>query len=403
MKSTLNYQNSSARTIALSIGLLASCSVNALDNIQSDTDLSLRYRIETVDQDSLDKMAKASTVRTRLTFKTDWTHNIDTLIEFDDVTAFLLDDYNAGAGNTPDKFQYPVIADPEGTELNQAFIRYNHKKFKAAYGRQRILVGNQRFIGGVGWRQNEQTFDSLKLDGNAGLKDFNFGFAHVFNVNRIWGEEVAAGDHKHNTNLLNADYTGFANGTLSAYYFQIDNIDADTLSNNTFGVRYAGNYQNIYYAAEIATQSDGGDNPNNYSTNYLLIDANYNKDNFSVGGGLEILGGDTDGGQGFTTSLATLHKFQGWADMFTQTPAAGIKDFYLKGTYKINDYSMYLVFHDFNTDENSESLGSEIDFSVSKELAPKLSGLLKLASFNSSHSAYPSTDKFWFMLSYRFQ
>ena len=33
-----------------------------------------------------------------------------------------------------------------------------------------------------------------------------------------------------------------------------------------------------------------------------------------------------NGVKGFTTPLASLHKFQGWADKFTATPANGIED-----------------------------------------------------------------------------
>jgi hypothetical protein len=40
----------------------------------------------------------------------------------DYVARVIWDDYNAGAGNSPDKGKYPVVADPTGPDLNQAFI-----------------------------------------------------------------------------------------------------------------------------------------------------------------------------------------------------------------------------------------------------------------------------------------
>ena len=47
-----------------------------------------------------------------------------------------------------------MVADPDGTEINQALLRYDHTKGNAVVGRQRINLDNQRFIGSVAWRQN---------------------------------------------------------------------------------------------------------------------------------------------------------------------------------------------------------------------------------------------------------
>ncbi len=372
---------------------------SAGDKIENDLDLSFRYRLENVDQDNLSKNAVASTLRTRATIKTKWSDAFDTVLEFDDVTELQGDEYNSGAGTSPDRGQYPVVADPVGTELNQGFVRYTSGDTKAALGRQRILVGNQRFVGGVGWRQNEQTYDSFTLKTKFS-QDLSFNYAYVFNVNRIFGETVAAGDHTHNTHLFNADYK-LSTGKLSAYYFMIDNEDALGLSNNTFGVSYAGKVDAFNYKLEFASQSDAGDNPNSYDANYYLVDGSYKTGNSSFGAGMEVLGGDSSGGQGFTTSLATLHKFQGWADVFLATPASGIEDTYLNFSHKMNGYNFKVIYHDFSSDEGSNSLGTEIDFVISKKISKNLSGLFKYASFDSDSASYVSRDKLWFMLTYK--
>lgn len=389
----------------LAASILAATSFAAIaedtkkDGVNSTVDLSFRYRIETVDQDGFAEDAQASTMRTRATIKTSWTDNIDTVFEFDDVSEIGLDDFNSGAGTSPNRGQYPVVADPEGTELNQGYISYTSGDTKTAIGRQRILVGNQRYVGGVGWRQNEQTYDSFTLKTKFS-NDLSFNYAHVYNVNRIFGETVPAGDHDHNTHLINADYK-VGGGKLSGYYFSIDNEDAAGLSNDTLGVRYAGKMNDFSYVVELATQSDGGDNPNSYDASYYLLDGSYKSGNASFGAGIEMLGGDTAGGQGFTTSLATLHKFQGWADVFLGTPAAGIEDTYLKGTYKLNGFNFKLIYHDFSTDEGGVDLGTEVDFAVSKKLTNHLSGLLKFASFSSDNATYASRDKVWLMFTYK--
>ena len=140
------------------MGILALAgSVNAfaadgIDNLIADgkTSLSFRYRFEGVDDDAFDLKAKASTLRTRLGFKSGAVHGFSLLAEFDDIREIGTNNFNAGAGNTPGRIEYPIIADPEGTEVNQAYIEYAGSYVAPRLGRQRINLDNQRFIGGVG-------------------------------------------------------------------------------------------------------------------------------------------------------------------------------------------------------------------------------------------------------------
>lgn len=355
-------------------------------------DLGFRYRIETVDQTTMD--AEASTLRTRATIKTSWTSKIDTVIEFDDVSVIGMDDYNAGLGTNT---EHSVIVDPEGTEVNQSFIRYNGESVKVAFGRQRILLANQRHVGGVGWRQNEQTFDSFTMNKNVS-DNFSFSYNYVFNVNRIFGETVAAGDNTHDTHLLNLDYK-LGSGKLTGYFYSIDNENVAAASNNTYGLRYAGKVGDFSYTAELASQSEEADNTKDYSANYYLLEGNYKVNDTSFGLGYEVLGGDVDGGQGFTTSLATLHAFQGWADKFLVTPAAGIEDLNLNVSTKLGGFGFKFVHHDFSSDQTSADLGTEFDMSISKKFSDKLSGLFKYANYNDVEGA-GDVEKMWIMLSY---
>ena len=57
---------------------------------------------------------------------------------------------------------YPVVADPENYDLNRLQLTNSSLPGTViTLGRQRILLDDQRFVGNVGWRQNEQTFDAL--------------------------------------------------------------------------------------------------------------------------------------------------------------------------------------------------------------------------------------------------
>jgi len=87
--------------------------------------------------------------------------------------------------------------------------------------------------------------------------------------------------------------------------------------------------------------------------------------------------------------------------VFLNTPVAGITDFYLNGSFKVNGINIKVVYHDFETDEENDDLGNELDISVSKKLTKKLAGLFKYASFDSDNLSYASRDKIWLMLSYK--
>ena len=83
--------------------------------------LDFRYRYEFVDQDGFAKDAYASTLRTRLAYRSPYFSNFGFQFELDDVRSIGNDLYNSTRnGNT----NRPVVADPDGTEVNQALILY---------------------------------------------------------------------------------------------------------------------------------------------------------------------------------------------------------------------------------------------------------------------------------------
>jgi hypothetical protein len=150
--------------------------------------LDFRYRFENVDQDGIKKDATANTLRSRITLETAPLSGFSALIEMDDVTAIGSDDYNSTSNG---KTQYPVIADPEGTDINQGYFKYAGEEFAGILGRQRINHGNQRFIGGVSWRQNEQTYDSLRGTWSP-IEILKLDLSYVNNVSRIFGPDDGA-------------------------------------------------------------------------------------------------------------------------------------------------------------------------------------------------------------------
>lgn len=373
--------------------------------VSGDLSLGVRARYEFVDQDGFDKDANATTTRLRLNYKTGQWHNLTAFIEFDHVFNVLVTDYNSGAGTSPNKTAYPVIADPDGSDLNQFYIDYAFDPaWKIRLGRQRTLLDNQRFVGGVGWRQNEQTYDAVSVTTTA-LENATIFYSYVTQVRRIFGQTVSAGKANVDTHLLNLKFRINDDWSVTPYAYLIDDHDTPVFSTSTIGARIAGDVDigdgKLALLGEFATQSDAGDAPVSFDANYSHFTAAWTgKAGLSLGLGLETLGGSSNPGEAFRTPMATLHAFNGWADKFVATPAAGLKDTYLTVKAPFAGWKFTAVYHDFAAETGSGDFGNEFDLSASRKLSDRYSLLLKGALFSAdSGAAVTDTTKFWVMFS----
>jgi hypothetical protein len=369
-----------------------------------DVSLGLRARYEFVDQDGFDEDANATTTRLRLNYRTAKWNNWSAFVEFDHVFNILLTDYNSGGGTSPNKGEYPVIADPDGSDLNQMYFDYSSSPdWKFRLGRQRILLDNQRFVGGVGWRQNEQTFDAFSLTTTA-LGNTKFFYSYVGQVKRIFGETVPGGTNNLDSHLLNIKIDLGDSWAVTPYAYLIDNKDVTAFSTSTIGARIAGDLAvgegKISLLGEFATQSDAGDAPVSFDADYSHFTATWvGASGLSIGVGMESLGGNPEEDSAFRTPLATLHAFNGWADKFLATPDAGIKDSYVSAKLALGKWKLTAVFHDFAAETGGGDYGAEIDLAAARKLSDRYSLLLKGAFFSADNaSAYTDTDKFWVML-----
>ena len=399
--------------LALAIAAVVSISAvpshaegNLSDAIKNgEAHLSLRLRYEDVDQSKpADLQGDALTLRTRLNYKTAAFHGFTTFLEVDDVSALDDDGYNS---TTNGRLGKAVIADPEGTEVNQAWLQYVNGDTKVRYGRQRINLDNQRFIGSVGFRQNEQTFNAFSIN-NQSLSDTTLFYARINEVKRIFGEDSAKGSHNNSTDLFNAKYSGLSVGDITAYAYLIDNKDAPRFSTDTVGLRFAGvcSENIVSYALEYAHQKDSNNNALNYEAGYMLAEVGANLSDATFKLGYEVLGSD-DGQASFITPLATLHKFQGWTDQFLSTPDEGVADLYITAGTKLSGVKLLAVYHQFTADEKNgfgdNDLGSEIGVKVAKSFNGY--GLsLKYAVYSAGDDSFgkSDTDKLWLTATAKF-
>ncbi len=406
MKTCVKY----AFTTLLMCSSVSILAENSLDDaIQNgDIGLDLRYRYEFVDQDSFDENAEASTLLARVNYRMQEWHGWQFFLEVDGVAEFLFEDFNSGAGTSgPERSIFPVVADPDGIELNQAWLDYRfNSDTNARFGRQRIVLDNQRFIGGVAWRQNEQTYDAISLNAKP-VGEGELFLAYVFNVNRIFGDSVPAGDHDQDTVLAHYQWPLNPQIKLTGYYYDIANNDAPAFSTRTFGIRAGGDHDwgryQISWGAEAANQADNSNNPVDYTANYLRLDAGFGFEWAKLYGGLEVLeGDDASSGAAFRTPLATLHAFNGWADQFLVTPDDGIEDWFIGISGKLDVYRWNVIWHDFSAESGGRDFGSELDASLSRKFGKHFGLLLKAAFFDADDVAFTDTTRFWLMLTAKF-
>ena len=305
------------------------------------------------------------------------------------------------------------MADPEDTELNQAFVKYNWKdaSTQIVAGRQRIKLDDDRFVGNVGWRQNEQTFDAVTFKSALG-EDVSLLYSFVWDVNRIFGPDSNR-DFKSQSHLINLSIGGTPVGKVVVFGYLLD-LDNDfagqagafASSSDTIGVRLTGKADldgelALAYILSVAHQVDAGDNPTDYEAQYYLIEGKLVHEAGHVGAAYEVLSSD-QGMIGFSTPLATGHKFNGWADVFLATPPEGLQDIYLyAGTKLPGDIAAKVIYHWFHSEEGGGDLGEELDVVLKKVLSKNTTALAKVAYFDGDGAAYPDRYKVWFQVEFK--
>jgi len=364
------------------------------------TNANLRYRYETVNDT---KTATASTVRLRLAYETADFKGLGAKVEFEHLTSLGGQNYNSKANG---QTAYSVIADPEFTEVNQAYLSYSGIPDSAVkYGRQKIVLDNQRFIGNVGWRQNEQTYDALSVV-NKSLPDTQIMAAYISNVNRIFSNNAlatsgaAAGNFAMQSSIVNVNYKGLSAGEIVGYSYMLDfSLPANAgNSSKTYGLRFKGKTSigdnTLHYTAEAATQSNYANNPSTYTVSYSLLEGGVDFKPASVKLGYEVLG--SNGSKAFSTPLATLHAFNGWVDMFLGTPATGLTDSYVSASTKLAGVKMAAVYHNFSAASGSVKYGTELDLVLVKVISKQYLVGAKYGSFaTQSAPTRADTNKLW--------
>ena len=366
---------------------------------EGKVEVDLRYRFELVREDGFSEDAVASTLRLRLGYRTGAYHGVFTLVDFEALEIIGGEQYNSTANGLTD---FPVVADPEDEEINQAYIGYSGLKgtvFKL--GRQRITLDNHRFVGDVSWRQNEQTFDAFSVKGKF-TDQLTFSYAHLNNANRVFGENnpnPALADMNLFGDLINLTIR-FPVGALTGYAYLLEFEDNPASSQKNLGARFIGKHTltkgfTLLYSAEYADQSDYEDGASFIDASYFLAEAGIDLDGLTLKLGYELLEGD--GTYAFQTPLATGHAFNGWADKFLTTPSDGLEDVYFSVGGRMKGIRLLGTYHDFSADAGGADYGTEVDLLISKAFKEIYHAGVKYSRYESDGFS-TDTDKLWIWL-----
>lgn len=362
-------------TLPLSMLCLPAAAQSSLEPLVTDAKILLdgRLRFEFADQDGFAEDATALTGRLRFGFETGSVAGFTGLVEGDLNRDIGVDDFNSTING---KTRFPVVADPDSERLNRLQLSYKAPfesiDASATVGRQRIKFDDDRFVGNVGFRQNEQTYDAVRLRLSP-IDKVEIDYTYLWHINRIFGSDSPVGEADADTHLINAS-AELPWGKLTGYAYLMDldgPLAAD--SNQTYGLRFTGEQPlaaglKALYLAEFANQTDYADTPERFDLNYLSVRGGLGYKGFSIKGGLDLLEGD--GRRGFTTPLATLHKFQGFADLFLATPPSGLEDVVIEAQYLakklpiLGDLRLAVWYHDFSAESGSGDFGEEIDWGL---------------------------------------
>lgn len=369
----------------------------------SDIIFDWRLRYENVSASNFVNDADGLTFRARFGFQTAKFKNFVLLAEGDFTRALGVDDFNSTVNG---KTTFPVIADPNSLRLNRLSLAFTGiEKTTIAVGRQRIILDDARFVGNVGFRQNEQTYDAARITTEI-LKGVTVDYIYLWKVNRIFGSQSSVGQTGANSHLIHLSTDKLPIGTLTAYAYLIDLDKLAALSSQTYGFRLTGKQPiggdvSVLYTAGYARQSEYGNAPSVFGLDFFEFEGGLAKGGLVAKAGWQKLGGN--GARGFQTPLATGHAFQGFADVFLNTPGSGIKDLYFIAGYTAKDVptfktaSFMIWYHDFTPGLAGPDLGHEVDFrvAVTPEIAKKkVTFEFKFADFRGS-PILPNVRKFW--------
>ncbi len=332
-------------------------------------------------------------------------------------TALRYNDRALGV-DQPGRGDYPVIADPDYTGINQLYADWTGlKDTRLRLGRQSVKLDNVRFVGNVEFRQVMQVFDGVSIENKGLLPRTTLFAAHVDQVIQISTARQPA-----DITLLNARHALSPTENLVGYAYLVgwDAASLQATSSRTVGARLDGARAmgkdiKLLYTAEYAKQDPYRQGAATIDSHYARLGAGAQVGNWFARIDRELL--SSNGGQSaFQTPLGTNHLFQGWVDKFLVTPREGLRDTFVTAGARLGKFTLATEYHWLDSDLPFASgagsvtrYGTEWNVSASYPFSKQLSGRIEAGSFRegapytaTATSRVRDTDKLWVTLLYSF-
>jgi Alginate export len=347
---------------------------------------SARYRFESFSRDepAFPHTALASTLRLTAGYETPSLYGFSAFGEFEGVYGMGLDSYNIPNVATQNKPGYPGINDPQGSELNQGWVRWkwdgDDLKARFTVGRQELMLNDGRFMSVSYWRQNHQSCDGAQM--NLDLpQHFALTYDYIDRVHRTVGENASDGQPTMNSHLYDLRWKQADVVNVSAYGLLLDYTQPQYYANSTctVGLRCEGPWKldedwAICYTAEYANQQDFGQNPNHVDADYWLGELGCSFKGHTVKGGVAWLGGHS-----VTDKLSTplAQPFNGKTELFATNPSLG-NSHGLEADYvtltgpvpAVDGLSYNITVYDYQSANDRVHYGSELDVEIIWTVTP---------------------------------
>jgi len=362
------------------------------------TDTRLRYELGASDDQPED--GEALTLRVRPSIEIAPVPQVSLLAEAEAIVSLLPDRLNGFTGS-PGR---PGVADEETLELNRLQLEFApSERFGVTVGRQRISIDDERFIGIVDFRQNQQTYDAVTASVLA-PGDVQLRAGYIWRVGRVLGPERPDGVFDSDSFFVNASVP-LGNVSLSGFHYDLDlddRVNAPIRSRTTGATisgRHFGKNVGVFWEGAYARQEADGATPE-----YARAAVRAELGDFQLAAQFELLGSDE--GVAFQTPLATLHRFQGAADLFLVTPDQGIEDYQFRATWRVGSLGparamrISLQYNRFDAASGDARLGQEWGAEIATTLlATRLSAAL--ARYEAESFASDAT-RFWLTAARKF-
>ncbi len=348
---------------------------------QGKLSFNARYRFEGFERDGAPytAVAFAPTLRLALGYETAAYRGFSLFAQGEAVIITGPEDYSEPTIPSQNRPNLPAILDPKSLELNQAYLKWQHgaphKKFSTTIGRQEMTLNDGRFLSTSTWRQIHGSFDAARLDADL---PWNFSFTYAF-IDHFYSEVGYYAINGHPpmlTHMMNLVWNKPQKIRVALYGLLVDYTSPAqfALSSQTYGLRATGPYQfsedwSLVYAAEFAKQMNYGSNPNLVNENYYLAELGPGWRDFSVKGGIALLGGRSATDL-LTTPLAP--PFNGWSELFFNDPSiaggSGLDARYVtaSGPIRFLDGAVATsTYYDYHSDYPRIHYGNELDLGMS--------------------------------------